>query len=113
MDGNGKGCKIPHASRIPTSPQRATCYGSCRVHIKFRFKAADIVEHSCDVDFLVGAQHKKGVRAQRKVQRIRAQRKVKSVLLYMAEHLAGEVVAAQLVEHFEPVRGNLVQMDTW
>ena len=32
--------------------------------IKLWFKAVDIVEHSCDVDFLVGAQHKKGVRAQ-------------------------------------------------
>ena len=48
--------------------------------IKLWFKAVDIVEHSCDVDFLVGAQHKKGVRAQRKVQRIRAQRKVKKYL---------------------------------
>ena len=75
--------------------------------IKLWFKAVDIVEHSCDVDFLVGAQHKKGVRAQRKVKRIRVQRKVKSLLLDMAEHPAGEEVAAQLVEHFEPVRGNL------
>ena len=51
--------------------------------IKLWFKAVDIVEHSCDVDFLVG------------------------LLLDMAEHPAGEEVAAQLVEHFEPVRGNL------
>jgi len=58
------------------------------VDIKLWFKAVDIVEHSCDVDFLVGAQHKKGVRAQRKVKRIRAQRKVKSLLLDMAEHVS-------------------------
>ena len=40
------------------------------------------------------------------MKRIRAQRKGKS-LRGMAEHPAGEEVAAQLVEHFEPVRGNL------
>ena len=40
------------------------------------------------------------------MKRIRAQRRAKS-LRGMAEHPAGEEVAAQLVEHFEPVRGNL------